>query len=398
MNTQENDKNTTEIAGTTPTKPGIALFLLTIIVVLINIGLTSDAAEKTSDLQGLIGYEKSTAIGAHVFSTVVFFPLIIIILFQIGKKFRNARSRLTIFLITNIVFTLPSIANYAKHSGNIVSNLNEGVRQIAEVMNKELPKNMSKGARMDSVIANNKKLTISITLTDLEAKNVNRTLLAEQMSANFCSEKQKFLINRGSIIELNYSDKNSDPIVNFSITKEYCEMLNESSLVKQFIKKHVLAIRALATEYKKEPSVIIYFQGLLDASRIRPKSNLSQNKKTISEVITIIDQYNEKLSVLNHKIKNDINLMSISDSSKSILQKDLAKIINISDTGFQLEKKKAIEMGKITTFLLNRYGEWTIENGQISFFNDSDVEKFNQYVSSIKGLTAEQQNLTSNMN
>ena len=63
----------------------------------------------------------------------------------------------------------------------------------------------------------------------------------------------------------------------------------------------------------------------------------------------------------------------------------------ILDRNWFLEGKCVLEFEKIIYLLSTNKDAWVIENGQILFYNENDLEEFNAYIFNIQDIVKEQQ-------
>lgn len=105
---------TVDEATLVPPKPGIILIMLLVLFTLLTISITflnsflSMAAFSNIQPDGFIPY----LIGGAI--TPLLIGCIIVGLFQIGKRFRNSRSRCKIFLWCQVLFFLSGVSNFLK--------------------------------------------------------------------------------------------------------------------------------------------------------------------------------------------------------------------------------------------------------------------------------------------
>ena len=97
--------NTTTTNSEIQRKAGLILISLTVLLVMLNVFLSwTIGSVKMLPAPMLKGYTLSP----------VFFALVIVGLFQIGKRFRNSRSRLKIFCWTSFIFALSGLGQIGK--------------------------------------------------------------------------------------------------------------------------------------------------------------------------------------------------------------------------------------------------------------------------------------------
>lgn len=101
-------------ADIVPQKPGITLKTLLVLFTLLSISITFLNSFVSMTLLSSLpqGSTISYSIGGAI--TPVWFACIFVGLFQLGKGFRNTRSRYKIFLWCQILFFLSGVSNFVK--------------------------------------------------------------------------------------------------------------------------------------------------------------------------------------------------------------------------------------------------------------------------------------------
>lgn len=92
-----------EEKGLLSPKPGPILIIITILLVAVNVFLCLIVVS----MQGMGG---SYGVG-YITGRVLFFPILIVALFQIGKGFRNGRSRTKVFMWVSVFVLLSLLGN-----------------------------------------------------------------------------------------------------------------------------------------------------------------------------------------------------------------------------------------------------------------------------------------------
>ncbi|MFT5200406.1 MAG: hypothetical protein ACI87O_003085 [Planctomycetota bacterium] len=90
-------------------KAGFWAYLRVVLVILINAFFAFGGAGR-----GLNGEVDAAYIFGFVVSNTFVFPLAIVLIFQLGKKSRNRKSRLKIFFWTSLILILSSITQLAQ--------------------------------------------------------------------------------------------------------------------------------------------------------------------------------------------------------------------------------------------------------------------------------------------
>lgn len=117
----------------------------------------------------------------------------------------------------------------------------------------------------------------------------------------------------------------------------------------------------------------------------------------IQKAKDIIRKYEAQTYTLVANARNDISSLNISESNKAGMlrgfDKEFANSRAQIDAVWDLESKMISEFENIFVLLSARKGTWEVQNGQILFADQSDLDTFNSYVSAIQELFAEQQDI-----
>ena len=117
----------------------------------------------------------------------------------------------------------------------------------------------------------------------------------------------------------------------------------------------------------------------------------------IQKAKEIVHKYKSQTYTLLANARNDINNLNISDSSKSDMLRGFDKGMTNSraqiDAMWDFEGKTISEFENIFALLSARKGAWAVQNGQILFADQSDLDAFNSYVAAIQELSAKQQGI-----
>lgn len=141
----------------------------------------------------------------------------------------------------------------------------------------------------------------------------------------------------------------------------------------------------------------IGWNSILDPQRIRVDKGLVESKVTIRRAKKIVAKYKEKTNVLLHNAREKIQSLNMSASSKrkalSGFDRGMDKAKNQIDAMWTIEGELLKEFENIINLLSARNGSWVVEEGQILFYNDSDLNRFNSYIASIQSLINQQQQI-----
>jgi len=166
--------------------------------------------------------------------------------------------------------------------------------------------------------------------------------------------------------------------------------------MERFMKEFMDQMVSQRNDYLLELEAIGW-NSILDAERIRADKALIESKVTIRKAKEIVGKYQERTNVLLNNARQNIRSLNISESSKremlSGFDRGMEKAKNQIDAVWALEGKVVTEFENIINLLSARNGAWIVEGGQILFYNDSDLNRFNSYIASIQSLVNQQQQI-----
>jgi hypothetical protein len=141
----------------------------------------------------------------------------------------------------------------------------------------------------------------------------------------------------------------------------------------------------------------IGWNGILDPNRIEKDKTFIESKVTIQKAKEIVKKYKNRANTLLENAKDNIRSLNVSESSKremlSGFDRGMEKAKDNIDAMWSLEAKTINEFVSIITLLAARKGAWVVEGGQILFYNDSDLERFNSYIVSIQNIMNQQEQI-----
>jgi hypothetical protein len=111
----------------------------------------------------------------------------------------------------------------------------------------------------------------------------------------------------------------------------------------------------------------------------------------------IVLRYKSKNADLFSTIRQDIELSELSSSSK---QSMLTGFDRKSDQGkaeamevWRLEQQALDEIGKIIALLSARRSAWEVQDGQVMFQSQEDLDLFNSYLAKVQAVLAKQEQI-----
>lgn len=166
--------------------------------------------------------------------------------------------------------------------------------------------------------------------------------------------------------------------------------------MERFMKIFMNKMAAQRNDYLLELDAIGW-EKILDPSRVSQDRTLIESKMMIQKANDIVHKYKTQTYTLLANARNDINSLNISESSKNDMLRGFDKGMANSraqiDAMWDLEGKTISEFENIFALLSARKGAWAVQNGQILFADQSDLDAFNSYVTAIQELSAKQQGI-----
>jgi len=139
----------------------------------------------------------------------------------------------------------------------------------------------------------------------------------------------------------------------------------------------------------------IEWERVLDTDRIIQDKNLAESKMMIQKAYDITRNYKAKTYALLDDAQAEIGNLNISKDKRD----EFLRGFNIgvekqrlqSDAIWNLENKIISGIENIVLLLSAKQGAWVIQNGQILFSDQTDLNAYNFYIAAIKEHAAKQQ-------
>jgi len=136
---------------------------------------------------------------------------------------------------------------------------------------------------------------------------------------------------------------------------------------------------------------------VLSQQTLSNSHNIQNALLRLSNVQKSIDKYKMLYKNKMNELKEEISKVDASpDLKQSSIRgytKGFRESTRIMDQIFDTEKDSMITTKKLLNFLLERQGKYEFQNGQIAFYEDSDINQYNNFISKINSLAQKEQNL-----
>jgi hypothetical protein len=162
------------------------------------------------------------------------------------------------------------------------------------------------------------------------------------------------------------------------------------------IKTMVNRMLALRREYELELDAIGWGK-ILDGQRLKTDVTFAESRTILKQANEIVLRYKSKNADLFSTIRQDIELSELSSSSK---QSMLTGFDRTSEQGkaeamevWRLEQQALDEIGKIIALLSARRSAWEVQDGQVMFQSQEDLDMFNAYLAKVQAVIAKQEQI-----
>jgi phage FluMu protein gp41 len=164
--------------------------------------------------------------------------------------------------------------------------------------------------------------------------------------------------------------------------------------MERFVKNFLNQMASQRNEYSLELNAIGW-EKILDPERLKEDRTLAESKLMTNKARVIVNKYRDKTYAIIDDIPHEISSLNISEITKkemlSGFNKGMEKSRRHIDVIWDLEGKVISEFENIFALLSRKGKVWTISNGQILFYKNNDLNRFNAYVSSIQDMVRQQQ-------
>lgn len=170
----------------------------------------------------------------------------------------------------------------------------------------------------------------------------------------------------------------------------------ESGKMGVVIKTMMNRMLAQRREYELELDAIGWSK-ILDGQRLRNDSTLAESRTIIQQAKQIVGKYRARTNDLFIQVRRDIDVSDLAAYSKQ-------SMLSGFDRSAQQGKAQAIELWSLEEHVLGQIenafnllgakrSAWQIQDGQIMFHSQADLDLFNSYMSQVQVLVAKQEKL-----
>jgi len=136
---------------------------------------------------------------------------------------------------------------------------------------------------------------------------------------------------------------------------------------------------------------------ILDGQRLRNDSTLAESRTVIQQAKDIVSKYQSRTGELFTQVRRDIENSDLTANSKQ-------SMLSGFDKSAQQGKAQAMELWSLEEQVLNQIESaftllganrsgWQIQDGQVMFHRQADLDLFNSYMSQVQVLVAKQEKM-----
>ena len=166
--------------------------------------------------------------------------------------------------------------------------------------------------------------------------------------------------------------------------------------VERFMKNSINKIVSMRNDYLLELNAIGWSK-ILDPERVLEDKTLIKSKAMLGNAYDILAKYRMKNYALLDEMRNDIFKLNLNEATKKSFADGYDKGLEDgranAKLSWDLEELVLKEFENIINLLSASNGTWKIENNQVLFSTDEDVNAYNSYIASIQSLVEKQQNI-----
>lgn len=149
-------------------------------------------------------------------------------------------------------------------------------------------------------------------------------------------------------------------------------------------------------EYELELSAIGW-EKILDGTRLRADSTLVESRTMLQQGRTIVAKYRSRTDALYSQIRQDIESAALPSGARASMLAGFEKSATSGKTRaaqiWDMEEQVLSQFGAIIDLLSARRNGWQIQDGQIMFNRQADLDQFNAHIARIQSITERQQQL-----
>jgi hypothetical protein len=163
--------------------------------------------------------------------------------------------------------------------------------------------------------------------------------------------------------------------------------------IERFFKTRLSQMASLARDYERELAAIGW-ETILDPESLGRDPTLMMSASIIEKAKETVAKYQSCTYDMCENSKEAVRDIPISEWAKQHMVNDLRQVLEEVHVGlderWSWEAQIIAVVDQAVAWLSSRQYAWSVENGALVFANESDLSRFNAYMSQLEKLTSQQ--------
>lgn len=136
---------------------------------------------------------------------------------------------------------------------------------------------------------------------------------------------------------------------------------------------------------------------VLEPQRLARDTDLSQSRALVRSAHAVVEKYRAQTPQLIEQARQDIETRSASPAARDEMMRGFNRAIEVSlpraQELWRLELRAVDQFDTILDLLATRKGAWGVEQGQIAFQQQADLDRFRALLAEVQKISAQQEQL-----
>jgi hypothetical protein len=163
--------------------------------------------------------------------------------------------------------------------------------------------------------------------------------------------------------------------------------------IERFFKARLSQMASLTKDYERELAAIGW-ETILDPERLARDATLIMSNLSLQKAKSIVAKYKAWTHVMCENCKEAVSDMPVSEWAKRHMVNDIVQVLEEVHAGLDErwsgEAQIIAVVEQVVAWLFSRRDAWGVENGVLVFSNESDLSRYNSYMTKLDKLTSEQ--------
>lgn len=160
--------------------------------------------------------------------------------------------------------------------------------------------------------------------------------------------------------------------------------------IERFFKTRLSQMASLPKDYERELAAIAW-ETILDPERLGRDSTLIVSNLIVQKAKTIVANYKTRTYVLCENSKQAVSDIPVSEWAKQHMVNDIDQVLEEVhawlDERWSWEAEIIAVVEQVVAWLSSRRDAWSVDNGVLVFENESDLSRFNSYMTELDKVT-----------